>query len=208
MATDASSRLAALLDPGQAAVVTSELQNGVVGPGAALPQLAAAAKDAVAAAARLVRAARGAGVPVVHCVAGRRPDGRGSNDNARLFAGVRRLEPAMLLDTPATEVVDEVGVVAGDLVMRRLHGLGPMGGTDLDPVLRNLGVRTIVVAGVSVNVAVTNLVMDAVNRGYRVVLARDAVAGVPEDYAESVVEHTLSLLATVVTVADIAGAWS
>jgi ABC-type transport system substrate-binding protein len=30
-------------------------------------------------------------------------------------------------------------------LLSRLHGLGPMGGTDLDPILRNLGVRTIVV---------------------------------------------------------------
>ena len=38
-----------------------------------------------------------------------------------------------------------------------------MGGTDLDAVLRNLGVTTIVAVGVSVNIAITNLVMDAVN---------------------------------------------
>ena len=66
-----------------------------------------------------------------------------------------------------------------DLVLTRPHGLDPMAGTDLDPVLRNLGVTTIVVTGVSVNVAVTNLVMDAVNLGYQVVLPRDAVARHP-----------------------------
>ena len=38
-----------------------------------------------------------------------------------------------------------------------------MGGTDLDAVLRNLGVSTIVVVGVSLNIAIPNLVMDAVN---------------------------------------------
>ena len=53
-----------------------------------------------------------------------------------------------------------------------------MSGTDLDPVLRNLGVTTIVVAGVSVNVAITNLVMDAVNRG-STWCCPDAVCGVP-----------------------------
>ena len=56
-----------------------------------------------------------------------------------------------------------------DLVLSRIHGLNPMAGTDLDPILRNLGVTTIVVVGVSVNIAITNLVMDAVNLGYRVV---------------------------------------
>ena len=52
-------------------------------------------------------------------------------------------------------------------------------GTELDPVLRNLGIRTIVAAGVSVNVALTNLVFDGVNVGYQVVVPRDAVAGLP-----------------------------
>jgi nicotinamidase-related amidase len=69
-------------------------------------------------------------------------------------------------------------------------------------------VTTIVVTGVSVNVAVTNLVMDAVNRGYQVVLPRDAVCGVPVDYAEAVVDNTLSLLATLTTVDELVKIWS
>ena len=60
-----------------------------------------------------------------------------------------------------------------------------MGGTDLDAILRNLGVTTIVAVGVSLNVAIPNLVMDAVNAGYRVVLPRDAVAGIPAEYGDA-----------------------
>ena len=60
----------------------------------------------------------------------------------------------------------------------------------------------------SVNVGITNLVMDAVNAGYQVVLPRDAVAGVPKDYADAVIDNTLSLLATVTTTDDVIGAWS
>ena len=41
-----------------------------------------------------------------------------------------------------------------DLVLARHHGLGPMGGTELDPILRNLGITTIVGVGVSVNTGV------------------------------------------------------
>ncbi len=82
-----------------------------------------------------------------------------------------------------------------------------MAGTDLDPLLRNLGIRTIVVVGVSVNVAVTNLVMDAVNAGYRVVLPVDAVAGTPPSYADAVVANTLRLLATTCRSADLTSAW-
>jgi nicotinamidase-related amidase len=65
----------------------------------------------------------------------------------------------------------------------------------------------VVVAGVSVNVAITNLVMDAVNLGYNVVLPRDAVCGVPVEYADAVIDNTLSLLATVTTVDELVAIW-
>jgi nicotinamidase-related amidase len=57
-------------------------------------------------------------------------------------------------------------------------------------------------------VAITNLVMDAVNHGYQVVLPRDAVCGVPADYADAVIDNTLALLATVTTTDEIAAAWA
>lgn len=126
---------------------------------------------------------------------------------ARLFHAVAGREVKLAPGTPAVEVVPEIGVAPTDIVLRRRHGIGPMGGTDLDPVLRNLGVTTIVAAGVSVNVAITNLVMDAVNLGYNVVLPRDAVCGVPAAYAEAVIDNTLSLLATVTTVDELVEVW-
>ena len=100
-----------------------------------------------------------------------------------------------------------LGLEPDDLVLSRLHGLGPMAGTELDAVLRNLGVRAIVGVGVSVNVGMTNFVMDAVNLGYRFVLPRDAVAGVPKEYADAVIDNTLSLLATVTTTDDVLAVW-
>jgi nicotinamidase-related amidase len=200
--------LASLLDPGHTAVVTSEVQNGVVGVPSALPALAeAAAEEMLPNLARLLPVARAAGVQVVHCTAYRRADGKGANANARLFLGVRKSPVPLLPGTAAVEVVPELGPDPDDLVLTRTHGLDPMAGTDLDPVLRNLGVRTIVVTGVSVNVAVTNLVMDAVNRGYSVVLPRDAVCGIPRDYADAVIDNTLALLAAVVTTDDLIDIW-
>jgi len=197
------------LDLTGAALVTSECQNGVIGAGSVLPELAAAAGETVVPnGSRLCAAARVAGAPVVHCVAGRRADDRGSNRNARLFGAMLKSPMRLDLGTPATEVVAAFDVQPSDLVLARIHGLNPMAGTDLDPILRNLEVRTIVVVGVSVNIAVTNLVMDAVNLGYRVVIPRDAVAGVPADYAEAVLDNTLSLLATLTTTDDVVSAWS
>jgi nicotinamidase-related amidase len=200
--------LAALVDPARTAIVTSEVQNGVVGTPSALPALAeAAAAEMLPSLARLLPAARRAGVQVVHCTAYRRADGKGANANARLFLGVRKSPVALLPGTPEVEVVPALGPDPDDLVLTRTHGLDPMAGTDLDPVLRNLGVTTIVVTGVSVNVAVTNLVMDAVNRGYDVVLPRDAVCGIPRDYADAVIDNTLSLLAAVTTTDALIAIW-
>lgn len=200
--------LGELVHPSHTAVVTSEVQNGVVGPNAALPELAALAAPMVERAALLCSAARTAGVRVVHATAARRADAAGSNDNARLFAAVRRSPVTLEPGSPAVQVVSQLGPEPEDIVLCRLHGLSPMAGTDLDPILRNLGVRTIVVAGVSVNVAITNLVMDAVNLGYQVVVPRDAVTGVPTEYADAVIENTLSVLATVTTVDDLVAAWA
>ena len=200
--------LAALLTPAHTAIVTSEVQNGVVGEPSALPVLAAAARaEMLPNLGKLLPVARAAGVQVVHCTAYRRADGKGANRNARLFAGVKKSPVALLPDTAAVEVVSELGPEPEDLVLTRTHGLNPLGGTDLDAVLRNLGIRTIVATGVSVNVAITNLVMDAVNLGYDVVLPRDAVTGIPQDYADAVIDNTLSLLATVVTTADLLELW-
>jgi nicotinamidase-related amidase len=201
--------LAELLAPGQCALVTQECQVGVVGEAAVFPALAEAARrEAIPNVARLARAARAARVPVVHCLAARRADGRGSSANARIFAAAARSPTRLVPGSREVQVVPEIGVAAEDLVLTRLHGVGPMGGTDLDAVLRNLGVRTIVATGVSVNVGITSLVMDAVNRAYRVVLPRDAVAGVPEEYARAVIEHTLGLLATVTTTEEVLAAWA
>jgi nicotinamidase-related amidase len=189
--------LAELVDPARTAVVTSEVQNGVVGEPSALPALAEAARTHGRPPRRAVRRGQAAGVPVIHATAARRADGRRVQHQRPAVPAVRRSPVALLPGIcPAAEVVPELGPEPEDLVLSRLHGLNPMAGTDLDPILRNLGVTTIVVTGVSVNVAVTNLVMDAVNLGYQVVLPRDAVCGIPADYADAVIDNTLALLAT------------
>jgi nicotinamidase-related amidase len=201
--------LGELVDPAHTVVVTQECQVGVLGEQSAFPELAGVARASgmLDAAGRLVAGARAAGVDVVHCVAARRPDGRGSNHNARLFAVAAKADDQLTPGTEAVEVCPEIGVEPSDVVLTRLHGLGPMGGTDLDVVLRNLGARTIVGLGVSVNIGMTSFAFDAVNAGYQFVLPRDAVAGVPAAYADAVLDNTLSLVATLTTVDAVLGCW-
>lgn len=199
--------LAELVARGHTALVTQECQNGVIGEQAVFPELAAAARGMIGNIARLAKAARASGVPVVHCLALRRADGLGASNNARIFGAARKSGVVLLPGSDAAAVVPEIGVDDTDIVLTRYHGLGPMGGTDLDAVLRSLGVKTVVGVGVSVNVGMMNFTMDAVNAGYQFVLPRDAVAGIPPEYAHAVIENTLSLLATVVSTDDVVAAW-
>jgi len=201
--------LQALVAPEHTALVLQEVQNGVVGSPSVLPALAeaAAAVDLIGSCARLARAARSVGVTVLHCTAESRDDGRGANTNARLFGGVKKSPVRLSPGSPAVQVPDEIGVDPRDLVLPRYHGIGPMTGTQLDSILRNLGATTIVGVGVSVNIGMTNLAFDAVNRGYQIVMPRDAVAGVPAEYAQAVIDNTLALVATVTTTAEILAAW-
>ena len=200
--------LAGLLDPTTTAVVTSECQNGVLGPDSPLPQLVEAAADTVVPnGSRLVHGARTAGVQVIHGVFWRRADRRAANSNGRLFVAMNKSAPAMPPGSDAALPIAEFGLAPDDLVLGRYHGLDPIGGTDLDPVLRNLGIRTVVVVGVSLNVALLGLSIGLVNHGYQVVMPRDAVAGVPREYAEMLLDYTYQMVATVTTTDEILAAW-
>jgi nicotinamidase-related amidase len=202
-------QLAEQLDPVTTALLTVECQQGVVGEDSALPELAAQARSsgALFRIARLVAGAHEAGVQVLHAMAERRPDGRGANHNARLFRAAARLPVQQHSGTTAVRIAPPIEVGDGDLVVRRLHGLSPIAGTDVDALLRNLGCRTLVVTGVSANVAIPNAVFDAVNLGYTAVVPKDAIAGVPADYTPAMIRNTLALVATITTTDDVLSCW-
>src|SRR5262249_38220498 len=101
-----------------------------------------------------------------------------------------------------------ISVEESDIVMSRMHGMSPMNDTGVDPVLRNLGVTTIVLTGVSLNVAIPNITMDAVNRGYYVVIPRDAVAGVPAECGEARRRTTRAMLAFLPPTDELISLWS
>ncbi len=198
--------LSEILDTVSTVLLTVECQQGVVGPDSALPELALAARQsgALSNVARLVAAAHESGVQVIHALAERRPDGRGANHNARLFRAAERLPVQQLSGTAAVRVAPPIEVAEEDLVVRRLHGLSPIQGTEVDALLRNLGCRTLLVTGVSANVAIPNAVFDAVNRGYTVVVPSDAIAGCPRVHP-AMIRNTLALVATVATTDEVLG---
>jgi nicotinamidase-related amidase len=198
-----------LVAPAHTAIVTQECQRGVVGEESALPQLAEVARTTgvVDNVARLVAAARRAGVEIVHHIAVHRADMKGANHNARLFRAMERQGGPQLAGSEMVEVAPPISVAESDIVSTRLHGLGPFAGTDVDAILRNLGCTTVVIVGVSSNVAIPNAVFDAVNLAYEVVVARDAIAGVPADYTATIVDNSLSLVATITTTAELVACW-
>jgi nicotinamidase-related amidase len=207
-------RLTRLVEPSTTAVVTMELQRGIVGDKVMLPALAEACKErgTVDRAGEVCAAARAAGVRVVHCTAEGRPDGAGSTENCKIFAMAAKARREHGVATaPGSEgakLMPQLGDDPRDITIARLHGMTPFTSTSLDQVLRNLGVRTVVAVGVSVNLGVFGLCLSAVDLGYHVVLVRDAVAGVPADYADAVIDSSLSFLATLTTSAELCSLWA
>jgi nicotinamidase-related amidase len=199
-------RLSEVVAPAHTAVLTMEMQRGVIGDLAALPQLATEAADlgVVTQAARLLQAARACGAPVVHCLF---HSEEGGPLNAPLLTAMARLPTRLIAGSPAAELVHELGEQPSDVKVSRSHGVSPFGGTSLDSDLRRLGISTVVVAGVSVNLGVLGLAIEAVNLGYHVVVATDAVCGLPRDYAENVMRNSVALVATRATVEDVITAW-
>jgi nicotinamidase-related amidase len=202
--------LCALVDPSHTAVVAMECQIGVLGENVPFPALknAAAEVGMVPNLAGLMAAARAARARVFHCTYAPRPDGAGQARNTRLAAAGSRSRESRPWDPRGAEPLPELGPEPEDFVVPRMHGITPFHDTGVDALLRNLGVRTVIATGVSVNVGLTGLVYEAAVRGYQVVLPRDCIAGTPPEYTDIIIANTLSLLATVTTSAEIRACWA
>lgn len=201
--------LRTLAAPGRSAVLVMEMQRGVVGDLAKFPDLVEVCdrRDVVANTSSILVAARSAGVPVIHCTAAFRADRAGSHTRNSPFVTALLKDPAHMLEsTGAIEVLPAL-LEPGDLESRRYHGFSPFTGTSLDMTLRSLGVSTVVAVGLSLNLGIPGLALEAVNLGYRVAVVTDAVAGVPDDYAQAVLKNTVSLLAARARAADLVEAW-
>ena len=201
--------LSDLVAPKHTALLLQEMQRGILGPQSMLPALVDAGERVglIDHAVVVVNAARAAGVAVIHCTAENLPGGFGANRNSRLFAGTRDAGVDILHGNESVEPIREVGPEPGDIVLPRYHGLSPLSGSSLDQLLRNDEIQTVVIVGVSLNLAVPNMVFDAINHSYRVVVVTDAVAGVPLEYGKQVLVESLALVATLTTAAELAACW-
>ena len=131
------------------------------------------ARDIVPATAKLLDAARAAGVPVVFC------------NDAHLPGIDRELKiwgDHAIVGTPGAEVIPELELCDKDFVVpkRRYSGFFQ---TDLDILLKELGVKTVIMTGLHAHMCVRHTSADAFCLGYDVVVAKEATNSFTEaDY--------------------------
>jgi biuret amidohydrolase len=199
-----------LVRPETTAVLVLEMQNGLAGVEAGDHPIAKAVAEqgTVARGAEVLAAARAAGVRVVHCTKLERADGLGSTVNTPMWRRRARVGFTPLVPgSREAAIISELGPEEGDIICPRTRGLTAFGGTELDPILHNLHVETVVLIGVSLNIGVFAAAADAVSCGYEVVVVRDAVAGAPKSFAEDLLNLSIAPMATLTESADLAAAW-
>jgi nicotinamidase-related amidase len=192
------------------ALLIFEMQRGIVGDLHLMPALASVVREAdlVTTIGALTAAGRPAGVRIVHCTVEWRADRAGTMLNTPLVAGIATRHPEHILTgTQRADIVPALRPQDGDLVSIRHSGLSAFAGTELDTTLRALNVTTVVLSGVGLALGLLATAFEAVNRGYSVVVPREAVADIDPEFGHIVWERTFRLIAARTTVAELASIW-
>ena len=194
------------LDPSECAVIVFECQENVIGSGSRIPGLAASVRDrgVLANISKLLENARGAGATIFYCTAA---TGGLGGAKTPLHDRMQRSPTAGGGDATDTSVVAEIAPQEGDVVISRSHGMTGFYYTGLDPSLRDLGVRTVIVTGVSLNIGLIGTTIEAVNHGYRAIVPEDCAAGDPPEYGDAVLRYAIRNLAYVTTSDRIFDVW-
>ena len=123
---------------------------------------------------------------------------------SRMGARVRTSPEALHNDSPGTAVHDRVAPEPDDIIVRKVR-VGAFSTTDLDAQLRERGVDTLILAGISTSGVVLSTVRDASDRDYRVLVVSDATADPEPDVHAFLTERIFPRQADVVTVAELEG---
>ena len=169
------------LNPQSTAVVAIDMHRGHLDPAVAtLPLPAERCGPVIARAAQLFRELRAIAVPIIHVVTEYRDSGEiAANpfwnaidaDPNKVRKGILRHN---LAGSPGTQVIPALWA-EGD---RRVSGKKRYNcflATDLEFLLRRLGVDTLILAGINTTTCVLNTAFEATNRDFRVVIAEEAV---------------------------------
>ncbi len=124
---------------------------------------------------RLIADARAAGVPVIYT---RYVYHEGMADFGPI-RGVKAEERvaanSLGAGEPEIEIIDELAPLPGEIVIDKSRP-SAFYGTRLEPVLTGLGIRNLVICGVTTNICVETTARDAGQRDYGTYVVRDAVA--------------------------------
>ncbi len=169
------------LHPGATALLLVDLQQGTCGDAQPRPQPDFDRRfraTTLPAAQQVLAAARRGGLEVIHTViASLTADGRDRS------ADYKRCGMGFPPGSRAAEVIAELAPLADELVLPKSSS-SPFSSTVLDYLLRNLGIRTLVVIGLLTDQCIDHTVKDAADRGYRVVCLSDGCqAETPERHA-------------------------
>jgi nicotinamidase-related amidase len=195
------------LNPATTAVVALEVQENLLNDGTAMiPGLTrnAAAIGLVDRLATLYGEARRVGAQVVYVTAEQRADGLGRATNLMISRAVKDGSDSFAHGA----IVEALRPEPNDIVIRREHGMTGFYTTPLDAYLRNLGVTTVILTGVSANIAVTGTAIEAMNLGYRVIVPSDAIAGDPPEYVEQLLKYTIRNVALVAPTDAVLAHWA
>jgi nicotinamidase-related amidase len=192
------------VDLDRTALVLVDLQNDNVHADGAYASFGAAAhaeeQHLVEHVTALLAWARAAGLPVIHNHIVSFPGRNFGGANAPIF---RMIGPDSLkLGSWGAQSLEGLEALADEPVLLR-NRMSCFNGTTLDVLLRNLGITTVIVAGVWTNMAVEHTVRDAADHGYRVILATDATSSLSAEWQTAALSYALTNIAELVETAAI-----
>jgi nicotinamidase-related amidase len=186
------------------ALVLIDLQNDNVHAEGAFAATGAAAHAAEQGLAEHVKAlldwARGNDVPVIHNQIVSFPGRDFGGSNAPIFGMIG--PESLRLGSWGAAALQGLEAHEDEPVLLR-NRMSAFNGSGLDMLLRNLGVETVLVAGVWTNMAVEHTVRDAADHGYRTSLVTDATSSINAEWQHVAISYALTNIAHMTTTANV-----
>jgi nicotinamidase-related amidase len=205
-----SDDLAGWIAPGRTAVLIIDMQVDFASPDGVLGAYVdmSVVVPALAAARRLAASARAAGAPVVFVGLSTTPetDSPVWNERLRRRGGDPDVDAALCRAGEAGSEFYGPKPTPGELVVFKTRYSGFVG-TDLDVKLTEMGVDTLVVAGLTTECCVDSTVRDAFDLDYHVFVAADACAAYEADIHEASLKVMALNSAILTDTAGVAAAW-